>query len=64
METQKIVVAPGDGIGPELTDAVLDILSAAKVPLEYEKIQVGQSVYLKGLTVAASRHEPDYYSRE
>lgn len=47
---QKIVVAPGDGIGPEITKAVLDVMAAAEVPLEYEHIRVGQSVYLEGNT--------------
>jgi isocitrate dehydrogenase len=50
MTKQKIVVAPGDGIGPEITQSVLDVLAAAEVPLEYEKIQIGQSVYLQGNT--------------
>jgi isocitrate dehydrogenase len=32
----KIAVAKGDGIGPEIMDAVISIFDAAKVPLEYE----------------------------
>jgi len=31
----KVAVAKGDGIGPEIMDAVLKIFDAAKVPLEY-----------------------------
>lgn len=27
---------PGDGIGPEITEAVLDIFSTLKLPLEFE----------------------------
>lgn len=50
MSNQKIVVAPGDGIGPEITQSVLEIMAAANVPLDYETIQVGQSVYLQGNT--------------
>lgn len=27
---------PGDGIGPEITEAVLDVISVFKLPLEFE----------------------------
>ena len=37
----KIAVAKGDGIGPEIMDAVLSIFNAAKVPLEYEFVDMG-----------------------
>lgn len=47
---QRIVVAPGDGIGPEITGAVLRIMKAAGAPLEYEFIEVGQAVYRRGVT--------------
>lgn len=43
-----ITVAKGDGIGPEITDAVLAILDAAKCGLTYEHIDVGEKVYLGG----------------
>jgi len=33
---KTITVFKGDGIGPEITDAVLAILDAAKAPLTYE----------------------------
>lgn len=45
---RKIVVAPGDGVGPEIMGATLMILEAAKVPLEWEKIELGKSIYEKG----------------
>jgi isocitrate dehydrogenase len=47
---QKITVAHGDGIGPEIMDATLSILQAAGARLEYEEIQVGEKVYLSGNT--------------
>jgi isocitrate dehydrogenase len=50
MNNIKISVAKGDGIGPEIMDAVLTIFSAAKVPLEYDFIDMGKSVYDKGYT--------------
>lgn len=45
---KKIAVAKGDGIGPEIMDAVLDVFSAANVPLEYYFVAMGKSVFEKG----------------
>ena len=44
----KIAVAKGDGIGPEIMDAVLSIFNAAKVPLEYQVVEMGKWVFDKG----------------
>ena len=44
----KIAVAKGDGIGPEIMDAVISIFNAAKVPLEYEVVEMGKWVFDKG----------------
>ncbi len=44
----KIAVATGDGIGPEIMEAVLSIFKAAKVPLEYEFVDMGKWVFDKG----------------
>jgi isocitrate dehydrogenase len=53
----KIAVAKGDGIGPEIMDAVLTIFGAAKVPLEYETVDMGKWVFdlghATGMTPAA-----------
>ena len=38
----KIAVAKGDGIGPEIMDAVLKIFNANQVPLEYEMVEMGK----------------------
>ncbi len=38
--TQTITVVPGDGIGPEVTDATLEVLAAAGADLEYD-MQLG-----------------------
>ncbi|HMQ75811.1 MAG TPA: NADP-dependent isocitrate dehydrogenase [Flavobacteriales bacterium] len=46
--SHTITVAKGDGIGPEITDAVLRILDAAQCGLTYEHIEVGEKVYLSG----------------
>lgn len=44
----KITIAKGDGIGPEIMDAVISILKAAKAPLEYEEVVIGQKAYEAG----------------
>jgi isocitrate dehydrogenase len=43
-----ITVAEGDGIGPEIMAATLDILKAANAPLDIHKVDIGEKVYLKG----------------
>ena len=50
----RITVAKGDGIGPEIMDATLDIILAAGAQLEIEEIQVGEKVYLAGNTAGIS----------
>ena len=45
--SQTITVFKGDGIGPEITDAVLDILAYAGADLNYEIFNVGEAVYKK-----------------
>ena len=46
----KIAVAKGDGIGPEIMDAVLTIFKANKTPLEYEFVDMGKWVFDKGFS--------------
>ncbi|MEZ4905143.1 MAG: NADP-dependent isocitrate dehydrogenase [Spirosomataceae bacterium] len=50
MAKTKITVAKGDGIGPEIMDATIDILLAAGANIEPEYIEVGEKVYLSGNT--------------
>jgi isocitrate dehydrogenase len=44
----KIAVAKGDGIGPEIMDAVLRIFKASDVQLEYEFVEMGKSYFDAG----------------
>ena len=44
----KIAVAKGDGIGPEIMEAVLTIFKAAEVALEFEFVDMGKWVFDKG----------------
>src|ERR1043166_4265119 len=43
-----ISVAHGDGIGPEIMAATLQILEGAGAALEIETIEIGEKVYLRG----------------
>ena len=48
---RTITVVPGDGIGPEVTNATLDVLAAAGADLEYD-------IQLAGLTALNEVHNP------
>jgi isocitrate dehydrogenase len=47
---EKITVAYGDGIGPEIMQATLDILKAANAQVEWDVIDIGEKVYQSGNT--------------
>ena len=59
----KITVAKGDGIGPEIMDATLDILMAAGAQIEIEEIEVGEKVYLAGNTSGIAKESWDVIRR-
>ena len=44
----KIALAYGDGIGPEITESLLKIFREAKVNLAIDTIEVGEKLYTKG----------------
>lgn len=44
----KITVAYGDGIGPEIMEVCLDILQKAGANLELDEIEIGEKLYLAG----------------
>ena len=52
MTAQKtaITVAYGDGIGPEIMEATLSVIKAAGAQLDIERIDIGESVYNRGLS--------------
>lgn len=56
---QRITIAKGDGIGPEIMDATLKIINAAGAQLEYDEIQVGEKVYLSGNTSGIAKESWD-----
>src|SRR5213592_1584517 len=50
MTKTQIAVARGDGIGPEIMEAVLGIFNAAEVPLDYTYVDMGKSIFDKGFS--------------
>jgi isocitrate dehydrogenase len=50
----RITIARGDGIGPNIMKATLDILEAAGAQLDYDEIEIGENLYLKGYTSGIS----------
>jgi isocitrate dehydrogenase len=51
---QKITVAYGDGIGPEIMQVTLDVLIASGANLEFDVIEIGEKVYRKGIPTGIS----------
>ena len=51
----NIAVIPGDGIGPEVTDAMVKVVEASGAKINWEKVQAGEAVIEKYNTAI-----PDY----
>lgn len=60
---RKVTVAKGDGIGPEIMDATLEIIMAAGAQIEIEEIEVGEKVYLAGNTAGIAKESWDIIRR-
>ncbi len=60
---KKITVAKGDGIGPEIMDATLEIILAAGAKIEIDVIEVGEKVYLAGNTAGIAKESWDIIRR-
>ncbi len=54
-DIKTIVVAYGDGIGPEIMEATLNILRKAEARINIESIEIGEKVYARGLSSGISR---------
>lgn len=54
MKNLPITVAKGDGIGPYIMDATLDIIQSAGAKIDIEEIVVGEKSYLDGNTSGIS----------
>lgn len=60
---KKITIAKGDGIGPEIMDATLEIILSAGAKIEVEEIEVGEKVYLSGNTSGIANSSWDIIRR-
>jgi isocitrate dehydrogenase len=58
-----ITVAYGDGIGPEIMQATLDVLKAAGARIAIETIEIGEKVYLRGNTAGIDQSAWDSLRR-
>ncbi len=56
---RKITVAYGDGIGPEIMQATIDILLAAGAEIETEVIEIGEKVFRKGISTGIANESWD-----
>ncbi len=59
----RITVAKGDGIGPEIMEATLEIIKAAGAQIAIDEIEVGEKVYLAGNTSGISPESWDIIRR-
>ncbi|MFN7918802.1 MAG: NADP-dependent isocitrate dehydrogenase [Bryobacteraceae bacterium] len=50
MSNVPVTVAHGDGIGPEIMAATLHILKEAGARIDIEEIEIGEKVYLRGIS--------------
>ncbi|NCT93459.1 MAG: NADP-dependent isocitrate dehydrogenase [Chitinophagaceae bacterium] len=59
----RITIAKGDGIGPEIMEATLEIIKAAGAQLEIDEVEVGEKVYLAGNTAGIDKSAWDIIRR-
>ena len=58
-----IVVARGDGIGPEIMDATLRVLEAAGAQLDIHEVEIGAAVYARGVAGGIATEDLDLIRR-
>jgi isocitrate dehydrogenase (NAD+) len=47
MSRQRVTLIPGDGIGPEVTEAAVQVVEAVGAPIEWERLEAGAEVIAK-----------------
>ena len=62
-DTAPIVVARGDGIGPEIMDATLRVLDAAGARLDVQEVEIGAAVYARGVAGGITPEDLDAIRR-
>ena len=45
--SHTVTLIPGDGIGPEVTEAVVRIFAVARIPIEWERIDAGVTAFAR-----------------
>lgn len=63
MKTHTVTLIPGDGIGPEVTQAAQRVIDASGARIEWEVAHAGASVFLKGVASGVPRETIDSISR-
>lgn len=58
-----VTLIPGDGVGPEITQATCDVLKAAGAKIEWETCEAGSSVFKKGLSSGVPQETIDSIKR-
>jgi len=56
-EKHRVTLIPGDGIGPEISDAVVQIFAAAKAPIDWEIIDVKGGVLSDAVIVSVRKNK-------
>ena len=54
----KVTLIPGDGIGPEVTNATVRIVDASGVKIEWERFAAGSEAFAKYRRVHSQRADP------
>ncbi|MGF1452534.1 MAG: isocitrate/isopropylmalate family dehydrogenase, partial [Opitutales bacterium] len=49
-DAPRIALCRGDGIGPEIMDAVLEVLCAAGADFAMDEVELGEKAYLSGIS--------------
>ena len=60
---RKITILPGDGIGPEVVDAALAIITATGAAVEFEKCEAGARAFQKGIVTGIPKETIDSIER-
>lgn len=63
MKTHTVTLIPGDGIGPEVTDAACRIIDASGARVLWETAHAGASVFLKGVASGVPKETMDSIGR-
>ena len=55
----KVALLPGDGIGPEITDAAIRVIESAGVAIDWVPLEAGLDARRKRGTPIPDNHTPD-----